>query len=463
VSYLSRHYELFPLSPFYHYNIPDTVKVIAQVKFCLSACAWLRFCNNNHECGAKMTTYPTLLTSQTLPTSPGKQELLDRIQKLHSHLLSQNSDWDAAIVVDKVSQFYYTDTVQNGLFFLLRDGSYAYFVRKSFERAQSESPLDNIYPMHSYKDAFAQLGKIECGYLETEIVPVAMLGRLQKYFGLQNILSLDGALKEMRSVKSAYELAIIEESGRQHRYYLDNIVPKLLKEGISEPQFVAESYQHMVKLGYQGLSRFSMFQTEFVLGQIGFGDSSLQPCRFDGPGGCRGINHAIPTMGSSTSLLKRGDLVFVDVGYGIGGYHTDSTQVYIFGAHPSPEMIQAHQACLDIEIQAAAQLKPGAIPSQIYADVYANLSPEFQEYFMGYTSPVKFLGHGVGLYVDEFPVIAPGFDQPLQENMVIALEPKKGLTGIGMVGVEDTYLVTPQGGRCLTGGQKEIIVVDYSG
>lgn len=72
---------------------------------------------------------------------------------------------------------------------------------------------------------------------------------------------------------------------------------------------------------------------------------------------------------------------------------------------------------------------------------------------------VKFLGHGVGLHVDEYPVIAKGFNEPLEENMVIALEPKRSIPGVGIVGVEDTYLVTPQGGKCLTGGEKEIILV----
>jgi len=65
----------------------------------------------------------------------------------------------------------------------------------------------------------------------------------------------------------------------------------------------------------------------------------------------------------------------------------------------------------------------------------------------------------VGLTIDEMPVIAEGFDMPLCENMVIALEPKKGMPGAGMVGVEDTFLVTGDGGVCLTGGARGIVEV----
>jgi Xaa-Pro aminopeptidase len=91
----------------------------------------------------------------------------------------------------------------------------------------------------------------------------------------------------------------------------------------------------------------------------------------------------------------------------------------------------------------------------------ASIPADDSEHFMG-VSPgnrVKFLGHGVGLNIDDFPVIAKGFDEPLEENMVLALEPKYALWGLGMAGVEDTYRVTARGGECLTGGGRDIILV----
>jgi Xaa-Pro dipeptidase len=79
---------------------------------------------------------------------------------------------------------------------------------------------------------------------------------------------------------------------------------------------------------------------------------------------------------------------------------------------------------------------------------------------MGYgTRKAQFLGHGVGLLVDEIPVIARGFDEPLQEGMTIALEPKKGVKGVGMVGIENTFVVTPGGGRSITGRSPGLIPV----
>lgn len=73
---------------------------------------------------------------------------------------------------------------------------------------------------------------------------------------------------------------------------------------------------------------------------------------------------------------------------------------------------------------------------------------------------VRFLGHGIGLALDEVPVLAPRFDEPLQTGTVMAIEPKVGLPGLGMVGVENTFEVTPGGGRCITGSGFDIICVE---
>ena len=216
----------------------------------------------------------------------------------------------------------------------------------------------------------------------------------------------------------------------------------------------------MLKLGYHGVSRFFKYQTEIIAGQIGFGENSLYPTNFDGPGGMKGMCPAVPIVGSRDRLLKKGDLVFIDIGFGMYGYHSDRTQVYMFGATPSDEVVKAQRKCIEVEKRIAELLRPGNIPAEIYSKIIEALDSDFLNNFMGFGKrSVKFLGHGVGLHIDEPPVIANGFNSPLQENMVIAVEPKKGIAGVGMVGVEDTYIVTPGGGRCITGGEKDIMVI----
>jgi Xaa-Pro aminopeptidase len=166
-------------------------------------------------------------------------------------------------------------------------------------------------------------------------------------------------------------------------------------------------------------------------------------------------------MGNRDRKLERGDLVFVDVGCGVEGYHTDKTMTYVFRKQLPEEAIEIHLKCVEIQNNIAAMLKPGAIPSVIYNEILGGLSPEFIQNFMGFGSrKVKFLGHGIGLTIDEMPVIANGFDEPIQEGMVFAIEPKKGIAGIGMVGIENTFIVSPEGGINITGGHPGLLLVD---
>jgi Xaa-Pro aminopeptidase len=375
-------------------------------------------------------------------------------------------NWDTAVIIENVHQYYFTGTIQNGILFIYRDGSCLYGVRRSYERAKMESPLKEIMQIASYRDIADRVSPVEKNggqlgnvYIEGDTMPLAVLERLKKCFEITSINFLDTIIRTVRSVKSPYEIHWLKQSGEQHRILMEERVPTLLHEGMSEAEFMGALLNEMYKLGYHGLARFHQSQVEMTAGQIGFGTNSLYPSSFDGPGGGKGGGPANPLGGDRSRKLKRGDLVFVDIGFGIKGYHTDKTQVYMFGAEPPEKLLAAHHFCLDILSRAASRLKPGEIPSRIYQDILAGLSEQELDCFMGVNNKhrVKFLGHGVGLTIDELPVIAKGFDEPLEENMVIALEPKKGVPGIGMAGVEATYIVTPGGGQCISGGGREII------
>ena len=173
-----------------------------------------------------------------------------------------------------------------------------------------------------------------------------------------------------------------------------------------------------------------------------------------------GASAIVPSVGSRDRLLAKGDLVFVDIGYGYNGYHTDKTQVYSFQGKLPDHALKLHEECIAVQRKAASLLAAGNIPSEIYAEILNSISPELSENFMGYKSRrVSFLGHGIGLVVNEWPVIALGFDSSLTENMVIALEPKAGVAGVGTVGVEDTYVVGRSGGECITGGGRSVLEI----
>ena len=166
---------------------------------------------------------------------------------------------------------------------------------------------------------------------------------------------------------------------------------------------------------------------------------------------------AMPMFGSRERLLKRGDLVSVDVGCGVEGYHTDKTVTYRFGAEPTAEMVGLQAKCVALQDAVSDALRPGRVPSELYAELTDELDAALVGRFMNCGgAQVKFLGHGVGLHIDEFPVIAKGFDEPMEAGMVLAVEPKAGIEGVGMVGIENTFVVTADGGESVTGDGREI-------
>jgi len=388
-------------------------------------------------------------------------ELNERMCRFRARMDADYPSWEMAALLGRVNQYYFTGTLQDGLLLVLREREPVFWVRRSFARARAESLFPDIRPMSSFREvAAAAPGTRAVVHIETEIVPVALLHRFRKHFVCREVASLDTQVARVRSVKSPYELDILTRTGAVHREILEDDLPALLREGISEAEFGCQLFTLMVRKGHQGIARFGMFGVEVAVGQIGFGENSIYPTNFDGPGGCLGLEPAAPVLGSRERTLRHGDLVFVDIGFGRQGYHTDKTMTYMFGRPLPDDVIAVHRRCVELERQLASSLRPGAIPSGIYADVMDRLDPEFRQNFMGYGERrAAFLGHGVGLQVDEPPVIAKGFDEPLAAGMVLALEPKKGVPGVGMVGTENTFLVTRDGGKSLTGSNPGLILV----
>jgi Xaa-Pro dipeptidase len=136
----------------------------------------------------------------------------------------------------------------------------------------------------------------------------------------------------------------------------------------------------------------------------------------------------------------------------------DQTRVFCMGKLPE-HLAEAHAAALHIQAELEAMARPGTICHELY-DRAMKLAGEgpFEKHFQGFPDHVPFIGHGIGIELDEFPIIGRGFDTPLQAGMVFALEPKF-IFPDGAVGIEDTYLVTKDGLEKLTVFEEDIIYI----
>jgi Xaa-Pro aminopeptidase len=391
---------------------------------------------------------------------PG-EEVFSRTLRLQQALTK--ASLDGAIILDGINMFYYTGTIQNGVLFVPAQKDPVFFIRRSVERAEKETPLKTLIRLQSLGELPGRLREYSCQVgrlgLDESAVPVSIYRKLSEAFS-QSVFEDIGLMFSMvRSVKSDYELGLIREAGKRHEQIYDQI-PDMIQEGMTEWELGSAIHGQMLKLGYTGIGRLTTMNSEFFTGVISFGESGNYPTASVGPGGLVGLSPAFPFLGG-TRRLKKGAPIFIDTGFAHEGYFTDKTRIFSLG-RPHEAAIEAHEICLDIQEAVRCRLIPGALPSEIFEEVYEGkiVPRSFEENFMGYGSnQVPFLGHGLGLAIDEFPAIARKIHSPLKKNMVIAVEPKKGLKDIGLVGVENTFLVTEHGGEKLTPGSDEIKIV----
>jgi Xaa-Pro aminopeptidase len=116
---------------------------------------------------------------------------------------------------------------------------------------------------------------------------------------------------------------------------------------------------------------------------------------------------------------------------------------------------------LDIQARITSMARPGTASGAVYDfALQAATALGLGEHFMGVgRERIRFVGHGVGLELDEFPFLNAGQTMPLQAGMVIAIEPKAIFPGKGVVGIENTHVVTENGLEQLGRYPDEITVV----
>lgn len=384
-------------------------------------------------------------------------ELEMRLNAFRSQMDKEHPGWEMAAVNHKIAMYYFTGTMQEGVL-IIRPQDAVFWVRRSYERACGESCFSDIRPMHSFREAAAFYKKMpRVMYIETKKVTIEWERLLHKYFSFEEIGSFDGVLQELRLRKSPYELQQMERSGAIHETVLDVIVPKLVQEGISEAQLAVAVYREMIQRGSHGTVRFNQLLGEEIVGLASFGKSGLVKTGFDGPGGTDGTCIAVQSIGNAFRKLKTGRVIYLDIPCGFDGYHTDKTTVYYYGDLAkdkyAAKIIEAQARCLELEQKITAMMIPGRSVESLYIQAMAEFNNIYGDAFM---NGGKFLGHSIGLVMDESPAIAKGFKQLLEPGMTFAVEPKIALPGVGMVGTENTYVITENGARSLTGKSHEI-------
>ncbi len=407
---------------------------------------------------------PTSL--ERLPLEEAERRWL-RVRDLMDRMLPEAK---GLLVASQLTIYYLSGTLGSGMLWFPREGEPVLLVRKGLERALLESPLTRIRRFRSYKELAgicAEEGSpLPSGEGAAVAVDMNALSWMQARMLMDRVPGLrfvsgDAVLARARAVKTPWELNKLRIAGERHNRCIRELLPPLLHPGMTEREISLTALNVFNSQGHGGMVRLSGGGVS--PGSASVGESGIYSTNFDGPLGARGLHPALPYAGDAGTVWKRGQILTLDMGFVLEGYNTDKTQTFFCGSRPVPDAIRrAHDTCVEILRHAAEALKPGVLPSALWKTAQEDAAKAgYGECFMGVgPERVRFLGHGIGLHMDEFPAFAKGFDEPVEEGMVIALEPKIGLAGIGMPGIENTFEVTASGARSLTGDDWDLICIE---
>lgn len=388
-------------------------------------------------------------------------EFIDRIEKLYR--LFGEKKVDLMILTANTDLYYYSGSVAPLYFLAPADGDPILIARKAVDRIASEAPHLRLEVFGSSKELKAILTKYgfdsskRIGFT-LDSISYASVQRWLELLPDATPVDISWEVRALRMVKSASELKILSKAG-EIMAGLAEVVKACFKPGISEVELSALIEGFMRIQGHTGLVRCRREGIEMGFGVCSSGRNSLSGTKFDGVCAGSGISPAVP-YGSSFRLIGRGEPVTLDYAFNLDGYHVDQTRMLCWG-EPTEQIAAAYEAMVRVERQIFAAMKPGAGWSDIY-DLAVNLAREegYEKEFMGLgTEKVRFVGHGIGLELDEPPFIAPKQQYSLEEGMVVAIEPKVALADIGVVGIEDTVVIRADGVEPLTRCPAELIVI----
>jgi Xaa-Pro dipeptidase len=379
-------------------------------------------------------------------------ELQERIKKFQKIL--QDKEIAGSLIIQKTDLFYFSGTSQQGWLYIPAEGEPLLMIFKEFDRAQAESSLEQVCSIVSPKKIPETLA--EGGYqlpvrlgMELDVLPVNLYFLYQTIFPQTEIVDISIDIRLVRAVKSSYELDLIRQAAR----YSDQVAAKVvefLQVGKSEVTLAGELEGYARSLGHQGIVRMRLWGSELFYGHLLSGPAAAVPSYLASPTGGEGVSPLIG-QGAGFKTIGRDETILFDYVFGWKGYLSDHTRIFCIGSLPD-ELLKAHECMLEIQEEIKAVAVPGAVTGDIYEQMISLAADRgIGDHFMGTGDrKIRFTGHGIGLELDEFPFLAKGQKMVLEKGMIIALEPKAILPGKGVVGIENTHVVTEQGLEPLT-------------
>ena len=391
------------------------------------------------------------MKKEPLQLLPAEEASL-RLDKVSSQLKASGTE--AMLAGDNATLYYLTGRVFAGYAYITDAGEATFFIRRPVELEG-----DNVVYIHKPEHIPDHLTAMPKSIaLELDITPYSAIGRLQAIFPEAKTVNASPMLQAARATKTAFEIEKIRQSGiRQERVY--RLIPKLYRPGMTDLELQVEIERASRLEGCLGQFRISGTSMELYMANLLVGDNADNPTPYDFAMGGAGLDPSLP-VGCNGTEIRPGESVMADVNGNYTGYMTDMTRTFALG-ELSPIAMKAHQCSIDICRELSAMARPGTPAKALYVRA-EDMAKEagLHEYFMGHRQKAGFVGHGLGIEINEHPVIAPRSRDIIAEGNVFALEPKFVIPGTGAVGIENTYCVGADKTECLTNAPEPIIYFD---
>lgn len=367
----------------------------------------------------------------------------------------QQINADGCLLTVDVNLYYATGRIFSGYLYFQPEGAPFLFIKRpvgieghQVHYIRKPEDLPGIF-------ASAGLKMPEKLLLEADELSYTDYMRLQRIFAPKETGNATPLLRKARAIKTPWETEQLRQSARAHEATYRSI-PALYRPGMTDLELQYEIEKQMRLNGSFGLFRAFGANMDIFMGSILAGDNAAAPSPFDFALGGAGMHPSVP-LGANGTVLTEGMSVMIDMAGNYTAYMTDMTRVYSIG-RLSALACKAHQTSIDIQEGIMQMAQPGTPCADLYA-LAAGIAEKEQlsPYFMGTSQQAKFVGHGVGIQINELPVLTPRSKEVLEPGMVFALEPKFVIPGTGAVGIENTFLVTGTGIEKITCFEEALI------
>ena len=365
---------------------------------------------------------------------------------------------DSVLISDSANIFYLTGRVFAGyIYYNVADARPFYIVRR---------PNDLVSDRAARLERFAELAGLLCDNtactaptrlaLELDLLNYSMAQRMMAALPGKEFKNASAVMRAARAVKTRLEQHLMKESGIRHTRVYSRI-PHIYQEGMTDIELQVEIERQSRLEGNLGIFRISGTDMEIYMGNVLTGENADIPTPYDFAMGGAGLNPSLP-VGADGSIIEPHHTVMVDVNGNFTGYMTDMTRCFAPG-QPDSKTLGAHQLSIDIVHALTDMARPGTAARELYEKAESMAREAgYADHFMGHRQHAAFVGHGLGIEINEGPVISPRSKDILQAGNAIALEPKFVIPGQGAAGIENTIIVKAEGpAECITNAPEQII------